>query len=165
MVNRDELISKHYVLNYERLVKRTTYRVPNKSSALAEECVQEAYSRAIKYFRAFDENRDGFEKWFEGILRNAINDCRSEEKDRGVGKELEDGDGVELLPKRREKMAGIILLRNMKEDKNKRVLSLFLLFGFKTKEIAEYTGLSHTNVRQIIHRWRNNMYEVLTRGN
>jgi len=62
-------------------------------------------------------------------------------------------------------MAGIILLQNMKDDKNKRILSLFLLYGFKTKEIAEYTGLSHTNVRQIIHRWRNNMYEILTRGN
>ncbi len=154
---RNELITKHYLSHYERLVKRTIWRVPNKSKAIAEECVQEAYTRALKYFSTFDERKDLFERWFEGILRNAIHDCRDIEKDRGVSKELSDEDGAELVPYRKEKLTAIAVLRDMKEDNNRLVLSMFLMYGFKTKDIAEYTGLSHTNVRQIIYKYRNNV--------
>lgn len=157
MTKRDDLITSHYLQHYERLVKRTIWRVPNKSKAIAEECVQEAYARALKYFPAFNEKKDLFERWFEGILRNAIHDCREVEKDRGVSKELSDEDGAELVPYRKEKLIAIAVLRDMKEDANRLVLSMFLLYGFKTKDIAEYTGLTHTNVRQIIYKFRSNM--------
>jgi len=157
IVNRNKLITEHYLLHYERLVKRTIWRVPNKSKAIAEECVQEAYARALKYFSTFDERKDLFERWFEGILRNAIHDCRDIEKDRGVSKELSDEDGVELVPYRKERLTAIAVIRGMKEDNNRLVLSMFLLYGFKTKDIAEYTGMTHTNVRQIIYKYRNNV--------
>jgi RNA polymerase sigma factor (sigma-70 family) len=156
-MKRDKLITEHYLLNYERLVKRTIWRVPNKSKAIAEECVQEAYARALKYFSTFDERKDLFERWFEGILRNAIHDCRDIEKSRGVSQELSDEDGAELVPYRKEKLIAIAVLRDMREDTNKLILSMFLLYGFKTKDIAEYTGMTHTNVRQIIYKFRNNM--------
>lgn len=156
-MKRDKLITEHYLLHYERLVKRTIWRVPNKSKAIAEECVQEAYARALKYFSTFDERKDLFERWFEGILRNAIHDCRDIEKDRGVSKELSDEDGVELVPYRKERLTAIAVIRGMKEDNNRLVLSMFLLYGFKTKDIAEYTGMTHTNVRQIIYKYRNNV--------
>lgn len=154
-------IEQHYIKNYERLVKRTTYRVPHRSKALAEECVQEAYVRALKYFSTYDKEKDKFEKWFEGILRNAINDCRDLEKDRGVSHELNDDDGVELVPYKREKYTAIALIKSIKNHRNKLVLSLFLLYGFKTIDIAEYTGISHTSVRQIIYRYRNNISAVV----
>lgn len=157
----NELIEQHYVANYERLVKRSTYRVPHRSKALAEECVQEAYLRAIKYFPTFDEKRDSFEKWFEGILRNAVNDCRTIEKDRGVTYELIDEDGVDLTPSKREKYTAIGLIKSIKDSKYKMVLSLFLLYGFKTVDIAEHTGITHTNVRQIIYKYRNKLSELL----
>ena len=156
-MKRDKIITDHYLSNYERLVKRTIWRVPNKSKAIAEECVQEAYTRALKYFSTFDERKDLFERWFEGILRNAIHDCRDIEKSRGVSQELSDEDGSELVPYRKEKLIAIAVLRDMKEDANRLVLSMFLLYGFKTKDIAEYTGMTHTNVRQIIYKFRNNM--------
>ena len=75
MNQRNSLITKHYIENYKRLVKRSMWRVPNKSLALAEECVQEAYARALKYYSTFNPKQDLFNNWFEGILRNAINDC------------------------------------------------------------------------------------------
>lgn len=159
MVTKNEIISQHYVKNYDRLVKRTKWRAPNQSPALAEECVQEAYARALKYFPTYDEKKDTFEKWFEGILRNALNDCRKIEKDRGVSGEMTDGDGVVLHPSRREKMMAVMVIRDIKEDANRLVLSMFLIYGYKTKDIAEYTGMSHTNVRQIIYRFRTNMSE------
>lgn len=158
----NNLIEQHYVDNYERLVKRSTYRVPHRSKALAEECVQEAYVRAIKYFPTFDEKRDSFEKWFEGILRNAINDCRAIEKDRGVTHELIDEDGVDLTPTKREKYTAIGLIKSIKDSKYKLVLSLFLLYGFQSAQISEYTGLTHSNVRQIIYKYRRNASDLFT---
>lgn len=155
------VIEKHYKENYDKLVKRVTYRVPNRSKALAEECVQEAYTRAIKYYATFDEERDSFVKWFEGILRNAVNDCRTIEKDRGVSHEMSDEEGVELTPNKREKYTGITVVRSIKNSKYRLVLSLFLLYGYKTVEIAEYTGMSHTMVRQVIYKFRNNLTDLL----
>lgn len=154
-------IEQHYINNYDKLVKRTTYRVPNRSKALAEECVQEAYTRAIKYYDTFDENKDSFIKWFEGILRNAVNDCRAIEKDRGVSHELNDDDGVELVPYKREKYTAFSAIKSIKNSKYKLVLSLFLLYGYKTIEIAEYTGMSHTMVRQVIFKFRTNISDLL----
>lgn len=161
MTKEKTILENHYITNYDKLVKRVTYRVPHRSKALAEECVQEAYVRAIKYYATFDEKRDSFTKWFEGILRNAINDCRDIEKDRGVSHELNDDDGVELVPYKREKYTAIALIKSIKDHRNKLVLSLFLLYGFKTIDISEYTGISHTSVRQIIYKYRNNINAVI----
>jgi RNA polymerase sigma factor (sigma-70 family) len=157
----DKTIEQHYLKNYDRLVKRTIYRVPNRSKALAEECVQEAYLRSIKYFPTFDQKRDSFEKWFEGILRNAVNDCRTIEKNKGVTYELIDEDGVELVPYKREKFTAVALLKDISDNRYKAVLSLFLLYGFKTVDIAEHLGMTHTNVRQIIYKYRNKLSDLL----
>lgn len=157
----DELIEEHYRLNFDKLVKRSTYRVPNKSPHIAEECVQEAYLRAIKYINAFNPDLDTFEKWFEGILRNAINDCRTIEKDRGVTKELTD-DLVEEVASKKDKAQYVLVMKYINEDsKNRTILTLFFLLGYKTKDIAEYTNISHTYIRQIIFRFRNKMYDIL----
>jgi RNA polymerase sigma factor (sigma-70 family) len=163
-VHKSELINKHYRENYDRLIKKTTYRVPNRSKHLAEECVQEAYARALKYFKTFNPKQDVFEKWFEGVLRNSVNDCRSIEKDRGVSKELSDEDGADLTPFKKERTMAAVVLRDMKDDVNKQVLNMFLVLGFKTKDISEYTGITHTNVRQVIYRFRSNMNEFLTKN-
>jgi RNA polymerase sigma factor (sigma-70 family) len=164
-MSRNDIIGQHYVQNYDRLVKRTTWKAPNQSKAVAEECVQEAYTRALKYYATFDEKKDDFNKWFEGILRNVLNDVREIERDRGVSKELMDDDGsTELVPYRREKSTADVVLRDMKKNTHRQVLSMFLLYGYKTRDIAEYTGLSHSNVRQIIHRYRNDMYGVYSKN-
>lgn len=157
----EEMIEEHYRLNFDRLVKRTTYRVPNYSSHLAEECVQEAYLRAIKYINAFNPDLDTFAKWFEGILRNATNDCRTIEKDRGVSKELSD-EMEEVVATKEEKAQYSIIIKHISnEERNKDILILFFLLGYKTKDISEYTGVSHTYVRQIIFRFRNKMNGIL----
>lgn len=150
-----DVVSLHYSENYDKLVKRTTWRVPHRSEALAEECVQEAYTRAINYFNTFDAKKDSFDKWFSGILRNAINDCRNTEKDRGVSTEVLDEGELPLTPSRHERFMALFILKDMKEGSKKKILSLFLLYGFKTREISELTGIKHGTVRQTIARWRN----------
>lgn len=152
---KHKLIEEHYRLNYNKLVKRTAWKVPYRAEHLAEECVQEAYTRAMKYINTFNPKHDEFNKWFNGILRNTINDCRTIEKDKGATVEIDD-DCTPLTPSRQERTIAIFQIKNLAEGNTKRILSLFLLYGFKTREISELMGIKHNSVRQIISRWRNN---------
>lgn len=149
---RNDILTDHYLKNYDRLVKRSTWRVPNRSVHLAEECVQEAYLRALRYFKTFNPQIDSIDRWFEGILRNSINDCRSIEKDKGVVYELNEEDA--LTPDRQERIIAESVLNTLEDNRTTLILKMFLLYGYKTREISEFTGLTHGNVRQIISRWR-----------
>jgi len=159
-VVKEEVIAKHYLANYDVLVKRITRRVPNQSIALAEEVVQEAYTRALKYFRAYRKN-ENFEKWFSTILRNATNDCRAAEG--GNNKEY---DNEEVVTPHFSYYEANEFLRDMNKysKRDSEVLMMFHIHGFTSKDVAIYTGLSHTNVRQIIYKF-SNRNETPNRGN
>jgi RNA polymerase sigma factor (sigma-70 family) len=155
------LIEEHYRLNFEKLIKQSRYRVPNQSVHLAEECVQEAYVRALKYFNAFNPDLDTFDMWFRGILRNAINDCRTIEKDRGVTKELTEDLGEVVASKEEKAQYALVKKHINAEPKNRNILTLFFILGYKSKDISEYTSITHTYIRQIIFRFRNKMNDIL----
>jgi RNA polymerase sigma factor (sigma-70 family) len=162
MSKRNELITAHYRLHYTRLVKTAIHRVPNNSRALAEEVVQEAYARALKYYRTYNHNND-FDKWFNGIFRNALNDCRTIEQERGCTYEYN-----ENLPDLRvdhplkdklwdPTMKSIAKLQN---ERDKQIMVLYYQSGFTSKDISEYMGMKHGTVRQIIIRFKDKVNEA-----
>lgn len=65
-----EIIEKHYRENFGKLLKRFSFR--SGGIHQAEDIVQEAYARAMKYFKP--ERVDDFDKWFSIILINSFND-------------------------------------------------------------------------------------------
>lgn len=154
---RNDLITQHYLENYIRLVKTAVRRVPNNSQALAEEVVQEAYARAVKYFRAYNENIE-FDKWFNGIFRNAVNDCRTAESEHGCTFEYDDN--VENILSLEQTLQGELWDATMKmiykldNERDKEILSMCYMYGFTSKDIAEYVGMKHSTVRQIITRFK-----------
>lgn len=160
MSKRNRLVEEHYRKNYSRLVKVMTRRVPNQSSAIAEEVVQDAYWAAMYYFRSYNPNKSGFATWFEKILRNACNKARSSEGP--VTYSIIDDETPTLSVNKNERE----LLHLIREDINietgyeRDVLIMFYYNGFKTIEIAEFLNKSHTAIRQVIFRWRNKMHET-----
>lgn len=158
MSKRNDLISLHYTENYSKLVKRTRGRVPENSVALAEEVVQEAYARALKYFRTYNPKTNTFDIWFQGILRNAINDCRTVEKEHGATLELHENI-EELIPPRRNVDTKAIWkqIDGVEKERERHILMLFFVTGFLSKDIAEYLGTNHNTVRQVILRFKNRM--------
>ena len=160
MSKRNKQISDHYALNYERLVKRCVNRVPDRSQALAEEVVQEAYTRALKYFRTYDWKINDFDVWFNSILKNAINDCRQIERERGVSQELHEN-MEELVPHKMTKDAQVEvtkrILTSSAKPVERSVLTLFHIIGYKSMEISQYLSINHNTVRQIIMRFRMKM--------
>lgn len=65
-----EIIHQHYLNNHQKLVKRYSFRAGGVHQA--EDIVQEAYARALKYFNP--DRIDDFDKWFSIILVNSFND-------------------------------------------------------------------------------------------
>lgn len=155
MSKRNELIDNHFRSNYTKLVKRMRNRVPDGSVALAEEVVQETYARAMKYFRTYDPTMSNFDTWFNSILNNVLNVCKNEEGDKGVTHTLDENtEDIRAGKKDKEMYTVIIAEIDMCPPKERQILSMFFLMGFKSKDVAEFTNKGHSNVRQIIHRFR-----------
>lgn len=158
-MSRNEVIEEHYRKNYKTLVNHMVNRVPNKSHALAEEVVQEAYCRALKYYDGFDPTRKPFSTWFNRILNNACSACLQEE---GGNLPSLDDEEMDLEPFRIMEDVDIpfelvvMIQESMKKQKADvfEVLNMFFNLGMKTREIAECVEFNHGNIRQIIRRFR-----------
>lgn len=157
-MNKNEVVEGHYRQNYKRLVNHVANRVPNKSHALAEEVVQEAYRRALEYYKGYDPTR-AFSTWFNRILNNSCNACIQSE---GGNLPSLDDEELDIEPFRIMEDLSIpleIVVRVQEEMKaqppeRREVLNMFFNLGMKTREIAECVEFSHTNIRQIIRRFR-----------
>jgi len=164
LLERDELITNHYLANYNKLVKTSQRRVPDHSLALAEEVVQEAYARALKYFVTFNPKINSFDVWFKKILRNATNDCRFTEQERGVTYQLDENiEDVSVTKEEKKQYIDILyIIYNTYNNRDKEILLLFFLYNYTSKDISEYTGIKDTTIRQIILRFRNKIRDDLS---
>ena len=157
-MTRNEVVERHWRDNYKRLVNHVANRVPNKSHALAEEVVQEAYARALRYYEGFDETRRPFSTWFNRILNNSCAACLQAE----AGLPLSYDDEIEIEPYRLmednsfpfEVVVQIEEAIKAQPEERREVLNMFFNLGMKTREIAECVEFSHGNIRQIISRFR-----------
>ena len=156
-----EIIEYHYRKNYNKLVKSTTYRVIGKSTALAEEVVQEAYTRAVQYFPSFDENIKPFDAWFRTILNNTLRDHKSQEKGYAMNIDdiLEEGI-VPIIPEQDLINKVEELIAKQSED-NQEILTLWFKYGYKPREISEISSTSPVNIRKVISNFRKSIANII----
>jgi RNA polymerase sigma factor (sigma-70 family) len=163
MLNREQIIEKHYRNNRDKLVKRVLNRVPNRSEALAEECVQEAYFKAYKYFGTFNPAIKEFNSWFNTILNNTVRFCKLQERIGSYAVDIDNmADNLKIEDQDRELLALIYKAIDGESERSKEILTLFYISGFKSREVAEYTGKGHSNVRQIILQFRRKLYSEIS---
>ena len=128
----------------------------------AEDVVQEAFCRAWKYWPSYNEELGSIETWFNSLLFNALSDYKK--RSRMVYQETGEVSANDLLTedylKKHERIISA-LIGNVKNDKHRRVLELFYLLGYTSREIAEMElGVSETNVRTIARRFRDKIVGV-----
>lgn len=148
-------LEEFYKQNYKRHVK-TISRILKWNKDLAEDVVQEAYTKAFQYADTYDPNRGTYNTWFNRILFNVLRDVQNNFVATVALHEGIEGDeqGIEYL---------IFIdneLKYVRNSKHKRILELFYISGYSSTEISRMvTGVSQTNVTTICNRFKDRIKE------
>lgn len=152
-------IEEFYRDNYNRLVN-TILRKVGGHRDIAEDVVQESFTRAVKFYPAFNPELGDFSSWFNSIMYNTLRDVQRLNKtvimetpqDISILDVLE-VDSLDLSPTLRSTI--IDAIEKTKNEKHKRILSLFFITGYTSKEISIMeTGVSQSNVTTIVMRFK-----------
>ncbi len=149
---RDSVIEKFYVENYKKLVKRVYGRTRDVN--LAEDIVQEAFARALKYY----DKPDNFEFWFNTILENARKAYMNAERRSGCVDSVEleeehlvidESEWADDMMKRLEAEIAAV-----PDESYRNLLYLVFVRGFKPREALEVVDVNTVNVRMVIKRFK-----------
>ena len=146
-----------YQENHERHVNIMTRLLRSRDAG--EDVVQEAYTRAWKYQGSFNPNRAELKTWFNTILYNARRDYEKLDKLGGVVVDNNMDDIEEHIPYERIQEHLLLVwgeINSMKGNKRiKRILYLFYILGYTSKEISEIENdVTQSNVTTISNRFK-----------
>lgn len=160
--NLHKELTTHFEENYDRLVKRASFRVGGMTNA--EDVVQEAFTRALQYSASFEYSNRELTAWFNTILNNAASDLKSELRREGMSVASETPE-LEKVVLDHEILA--LVDQDMKEmgSAEEMVLKLYLVLDYTAKEVAAVTRYTPTHVRTrvnlFVHRMREKYDESL----
>ena len=152
----------YYQENYQGFVKKVKRRAGSVENA--EDVVQEAFARALKYIGSFKEGKQNFDAWFNTILNNSLRTFMRNEKLYGMNMELDEEklDGVEFMGVYRHAKNDI---RKMIESHpQKEILSLFYISGYSSREISELVDSPLGTIFTTITRFQKEVKEKYGEG-
>ena len=148
------IIEKHYLNNYKNMVKRVKFRVNTQEDA--EDVMQEAYTRALRYSNSFDMGTP-FNHWFLRIVSNVVKDHLAEKYGR-AGHEEFDEEKVEPLVDNTfmSRHSGVLakIISSIEDEEKKEILSLHFLYGFNIRDIVQITNLRRAVVDGCINNFK-----------
>jgi RNA polymerase sigma factor (sigma-70 family) len=146
-------IEQYYRDNYNKFVKRLSFRAG--SIWAAEDIVQTAFERAIRYRHSCDPDRFG--QWFNLVLQNATRHYFNEENGHTqIPEGMEDvEEGSDGCPHYQEQiMREIYELIETKSVDQIEVLMLHFKYGYSAQDISMVTPHSYAKCHKIISRFR-----------
>lgn len=151
-MEKNEHLDEYFRTNYKKLIQFARRRVGNYSLASAEDAVQEAFTRACKYYRTYNRS-EVFDAWFKSILSNCVNQIKRDERNMGVvtDDEVEDIGGpphVIVFSKEVESAFKALTTRDQ------HIINNYFFYDLKSREISELLNVSHDVVRDVIRRFR-----------
>lgn len=150
-----ELLEQHFRKNKRKLINFLNKPL-NGDVNLAEDIVQEAFSRALMYYETFSGDEEKFPAWFNKVLFNVYCDTTrkiKKEEVESIGRHLyiEDIDYCALI-EQRESIRKVI--NSIDNERDKTVLTYFYLYGYSYLDIEGMTGVKENSARQICYRFR-----------
>lgn len=160
-----KLIEQFYKDNYSTLVKRLNRRAGGRENA--EDVLQEAFLRALKYGGSFNPERQELGAWFNTIMNNTLVahqrivmlDGMSTSYDEAVHEECYECDAEEKLL-----IGEIIEHIEERDERHRNILHLFFICGYKVKEVQEVVGGGYKGIQMLIHRFKLTMIEEYDDG-
>lgn len=152
-----EVLLAHYNEKRSQYLKRLTFRAGTEWDA--EDILQEAYTRALKYFNAFDGSN--FDRWFATIMNNALKDHKNSEKGFAtVQMEEEELEGTPctLYPDRVNAEIDALIMGRSKE--HQEILTLFFRHDLDAVAISQITDYPYHMTRKAINRFQNDLKDL-----
>ena len=156
-----KLVETHYTNNFPTLVKKISFRLTKEE---AEEIVQEAYYRALKYIHAFNPYEFEFQRWFSRILSNVRKDFVAEKFGRPSHVDIDE---------RSEEFMGESLSTNyalmqviqdeifeVKDENHREILTLYFIFNYHLRDIVQIVDMKMGTVNQILTRFKARLRET-----
>jgi RNA polymerase sigma-70 factor (ECF subfamily) len=140
--------------NFNKLVSKLARRVPNVADA--EDIVQTALERGVRYANTYDENQ-AFDAWFGRLIQNAWKDWLKENRRAGMTDEVNEKNGGEVpCTKEAAELAELLKqeILSLPDSFKKDVMYRRFLIGLPVDEIAFVLGVDRERVKKSILRWR-----------
>lgn len=156
-----KIIEQFYKDNYQLLVKRIKAR--RMQEADAEDVVQEAFVRALKYQDSFNPDRQEIGAWFNTILNNSFKDYRHANftGDYSFTEEehMNEFDEAEITW-----MDQDLIVRIKKEvqeinENHRDIIELVVLNNYKYKEASQILDESIDNIKKVVYRFKQGLRE------
>ena len=148
------IIEKHYKHNYKMFVKRVASRAGSFEDA--EDVIQEAYYRALKFSNSFEMGLH-FNHWFSRIVSNVLKDRISERYGKGSHEELDEerieGDEDSAYT---NKLLEVVFeeIDKVENEAHREVLAFYFEYGFSLQEINELSELNYHNIHKIVKMFK-----------
>lgn len=150
-------IETHFLANRQRLVKKMFFRAGNMEDA--EDIVQEAYYRALKYARGYDGEH--FDQWFSTIINNCLRDQKNMQNGHSADLfEEEEAEGTACTHYSEHVMREVYELIDTKSVVQQEVLKLHFQQEYSPIDISRMTDHSYAKCHQIILRFRNELKDL-----
>lgn len=152
-----DVIEQHYLNNYRRIFKRLCYRAGTEWDA--EDIIQEAYCRAIKYFKSYDGKQ--LDQWMSTIINNCLREHKNNEKGFSTNSfEEEELEGLPCSYYPNRVVGEIYDLIDTKSSLQIEVLTMYLRNGYSAKDISSITNYTYAVTHKIISRFKIELKEL-----
>ena len=131
----------------------------------AEDVVQEAFTRAVKFLPSYDPDVGPFHSWFNVILYNSLNDVRNSNRvvSEPLKEEIVVTDIFNTNKFQNEDFRKYLssTISGVPNKKHREILRLFYIIGYSSKEIPNLVAdTTQSNVTTIVQRFRKQLEEA-----
>lgn len=151
-------IEAFYIKNRTVLLKRLRHRAGSPHNA--EDVLQEAFCRALKYYSSFNPYTQEIGAWFNTIMNNSLTDFKRAEMTGGMYVALEeDSETYEFSYVDNDSASKIKDEIGLKSGDAKDVLHLYFEKEYKLNEIRQILGIPYRTAQTIVNRFRVDMID------
>jgi len=120
---------------------------------VAEDLVQDAFTRAFSIISQYDERRGSIKGWFVKILFSCLWNYKRQQKKQVITYHIDSVSENDLLSYEEEPDIREYLM-SVSNPKHRKALVASILLGHTYSEAASIAELSEANVRKVVQRFR-----------
>jgi RNA polymerase sigma factor (sigma-70 family) len=154
-----ETIEEYYKEHRRRLVQVVNKRAGGVENA--EDVVQIAFERALKYKNSFNPNHSDFEGWLVSILNNSLRAYKADERLMGMSVEYKEELDERIEATELEGNLAKVILKEIeaKPFPMRQALYLYFIKQYAPREIVQVLDMTNGYIRFSVHEFKKELRE------